>query len=218
MWGRRHSNWYCKYSKGASARAGQVPDLGRPFILRRDTFKEILADAEDEVPPTPQGQVWFADVATSTPISRPVEPQEERTRPLRSSEVPSWRLGLIDNPVPHKDLYEEGFSHSLQAVATEFRKLREPKVAKFKGGYSSNASLVFQSWLKDIRVYVLECHLSQWEAIQLVKDYTSKQARSEEEYYFGLTPKREQSFQGLIDNLSLAFQSCEMVSSPIAYF
>ena len=29
----------------------------------------------------------------------------------------------------------------------------------------------------------------------------------------GLTPESEQSFQGLIDHLSLAFQSCEMVSS-----
>ena len=117
-----------------------------------------------------------------------------------------------------KDLYEEGFSQSLQAAATEFKKLQEPKVAKFKGGYSSHASLVFQSWLKDIWVYTIECCLSQQEAIQLVKDYTSEQARSEVEYYLGLTPKQEQSFQGLIDHLSLAFQSCETVSSLIADF
>ena len=38
------------------------------------------------------------------------------------------------------------------------------------------------------------------------------------EYYLGLTPKEEQSFQGLIDHLSLAFQSCKMVSSLIADF
>ena len=50
------------------------------------------------------------------------------------------------------------------------------------------------AWLKDIQVYVLECHLSLWEAIQLVKDYTSEQAQSEVEYYLGLTPKGEQSF------------------------
>ena len=91
-------------------------------------------------------------------------------------------------------------------------------MAKFKGGYSSNASLVYQSWLKDIQVYTLECCLSQQEAIQLVKDYTLEQARSKVEYYLGLTPEEEQSFQGLIDHLSLAFQSCEMVSSLIADF
>ena len=117
-----------------------------------------------------------------------------------------------------RDLFEEGFSWSLQAAATKFKKLREPKVAKFKGGYSSDASLVFQSWLKDIWVYTIECHLSQWEAIQLVKDYTSEQARSEVEYYLGLTPEQEQSFQGLMDHLSLAFQSCKTVSSLIADF
>ena len=80
-------------------------------------------------------------------------------------------------------------------------------MAKFKGGYSSDASLVFQSWVKDIQVYVLECHLSHGEAVQLVKDYTLEQAHSKVEYYLGLTPKGEQSFQGLIDHLSLAFQS-----------
>ena len=91
-------------------------------------------------------------------------------------------------------------------------------MAKFKGGYSSDASLVFQSWLKDIQVYTIECHLSQWEAIQLVKDYTSEQSRSVVEYYLGLTPEEEQSFQGLIDHLSLTFQSCKTVSSLIADF
>ena len=71
---------------------------------------------------------------------------------------------------------------------------------------------------KGYLVYVLECCLSQQEAIQLVKDYTLEQARSEVEYSLGLNPKDEQSFQGLIDHLSLMFQSWEMVSSLIAYF
>ena len=91
-------------------------------------------------------------------------------------------------------------------------------MAKFKGGYSSDASLVFQSWLKDIWVYTIEHCLSQWEAIQLVKDYTSGQARSKVEYYLGLTPKEEQPFQGLIDHPSLTFQSCKTVSTLIADF
>ena len=68
-------------------------------------------------------------------------------------------------------------------------------MAKFKGGYSLDASLVFQSWLKDIQVYTIEHHLSQREAIQLVKDYTSEQARSEVEYYLGLTPSKSSHFR-----------------------
>ena len=68
--------------RGASSRAGQVPDLYRLPILRRDAFEDILADMEDEVPHTTQMQVQFAEVTTSTPIPRPAEPQEERTKPL----------------------------------------------------------------------------------------------------------------------------------------
>ena len=60
--------------------------------------------------------------------------------------------------------------------------------------------------------------MSKWEAIQLVKDYTSEHAWQEVEYYLGLTPKSEQSFQGLINHLSLAFQSSKMVRSLIADF
>ena len=90
--------------RGASSRAGQVPDLDRPPNVRRDAFEDILAVAEDEVPDTPQRQVWFSNVATSTLITRPAEPQEERTKPLGASQVPSQRLGLMDNPVSCKDL------------------------------------------------------------------------------------------------------------------
>ena len=129
---------------------GQVPDLVRLPIVRRDTFEDILADMEDEVPTTPQRQVQFAEVAMSTSVLRPVEHMEQGIQTSRTSQVPSMRHDLFEHPETQKGLYEEGFSCSLQVVATEFRKLQEPKVDKFKGGYSSDASLVYQSWLKDI--------------------------------------------------------------------
>ena len=85
-------------------------------------------------------------------------------------------------------------------------------MAKLKEGYFSNASLVFQLWLKDIQMNVLECHLTKLEAIQVVQDYTLQQVWLKVEYYLGFTPKGEQSFQRLKDHLSLAFLSSEMVS------
>ena len=201
--------------RGAAERVGQVPDLENLPTFREDTLNDILEEQQEEdIPVTPQRQDQFL---TSTPIVRPVEQPREGIQTSRASLAPSKEQSLPTLP-DTRDLYEEGFSWSLQAAATEFKKLREPKVAKFKGGYSSDANLVFQSWLKDIQVYTMECCLSQQEAIQLVKDYTSEQARSEVEYYLGLTPKEEQSFQGLIDHLSLVFQSCKAVSSLIADF
>ena len=56
--------------RGAAERAGQVPDLGNPPMLRRDTLDDILAEEEEEVPVTPQRQVRFS---TSTPVVRLVE-------------------------------------------------------------------------------------------------------------------------------------------------
>ena len=67
-------------------------------------------------------------------------------------------------------------------------------------------------------MYVLEHCLSQWETIQLVKDNTSEHAQLEVEYCVGLTPKSQQSSQGLIDHLSLTFQSCETFISLIGDF
>ena len=34
----------------------------------------------------------------------------------------------------------------------EFCKMCEPKINKLKGGYSAIVNLIFQSWLKDMRV------------------------------------------------------------------
>ena len=127
------------------AGTGQVPDLCRPLIVRRDIFEDILADAEVKVQTTLQRWGHFADVATSTPIPRPMKYLQERTQHSGASLVPFLNQGLYRHLEQHKDLFEEGFSHSLQAEATEFRKLREPEVAKLKGVYSSKASIIYQS-------------------------------------------------------------------------
>ena len=62
----------------------------------------------------------------------------------------------------------------LHVAAHKFQKMWEPKISKLKGGYSSSARLVFESWLKDIHFHVEDRQLMQREAIQLVKDFTAK--------------------------------------------
>ena len=47
------------------------------------------------------------------------------------------------------------------AAVCKFRKMLEPKNSKLKGGYSSLAGLIFQSWLKDIHVHVEDRRLTQ---------------------------------------------------------
>ena len=114
--------------RGATERAGQVPDLDNLPTLRGDMLEDILAEHEwEKVQVTPQRWVRFL---TSTPIVRPVERPREMTQSSRVSQVPSDEQSLFKDLEAKIDLFEEGFSHSLQAAATEFKKLHEPKVAQ----------------------------------------------------------------------------------------
>ena len=95
--------------------------------------------------------------------------------------------------------------NTMSAVASEFQKMREPKLAKLKGRITSGASLFYNSWVKDIRAVILERSMSYAESLQLGKDYTKGKVRQQVEFYTVSTPNP--SFEGLIDNLKASFQS-----------
>ena len=95
--------------------------------------------------------------------------------------------------------------NTMSAIALEFKKMREPKLAKLKGSITSGASLFFNSWVKDIRAVILERSMSNAELLQLVKDYTEGKARQQVEFYIVSTP--DPTFEGLINNLRTSFQS-----------
>ena len=97
--------------------------------------------------------------------------------------------------------------NTMSAVVSELKKMREPKLAKLKGGITSGASLFFNSWVKDVRAVILEHAMSNAEALQLVKDYTEGKASQQVEFYIVST--QNPSFEGLIDNLKTSFQSGE---------
>ena len=97
--------------------------------------------------------------------------------------------------------------NTMSTVASELKKMREPKLSKLKGGITSGASLFFNSWVKDVRAVILEWSMSNAESLQLVRDYTEGKARQQVEFYIVSTPNP--SFEGLIDNLKTSFQSGE---------
>ena len=106
--------------------------------------------------------------------------------------------------------------HSLQLVAEEFRKIREPKIQKLKGGYSANAMLVFNSWLKDIEMCVRERKLTNMEAIQLIKDYTAEGPRGVVEFYLDTTVTWK--YHELVKHLRTSSESSETFSSLVGDF
>ena len=97
--------------------------------------------------------------------------------------------------------------NTMSAVASELKKMREPKLAKLKGRITSGASLFFNSWVKDVKAVILVRSMCNAESLQLVKDYTEGKACQQVEFYIVSTP--DPTFEGLIDNLRTYFQSGE---------
>ena len=106
----------------------------------------------------------------------------------------------------------------MQMAACKFCKLHEPKINKLKGGYSATVNLIFQSWLKNIRVHVEDRNLTQREAMQLIKDFTAEHAHDEVEFYMGMVTDEQQTFEGLVQHLKNAFQSGETTSKLMSDF
>ena len=114
----------------------------------------------------------------------------------------------VSNPlVPTPSDATTLIGNTMTAVASEFKKMREPKLAKLKGGTTANASLFFNSWVKDVRAVIAERSMTNYEALQLVKDYSEGKARAQVEFY--LVSTTDPTFEGLIQDLAKSFQSGE---------
>ena len=96
--------------------------------------------------------------------------------------------------------------------------MREPKITKLKGGYSTNVTLIFNSWLKDIKMCVFERKLYNGETIQLVKDCTSDQAMNAVDFYLDMTLLDHQRYYDLTGHLKVAFQTRDTFNSMVSDF
>ena len=190
-----------------------------------------------QVPDTPMvgGGMTFPEHVSSTPCVR-LHPSTVDLSGVSSTETSDKETEdeLIGNYHPRVKNFEGGArpktvhpvvrtkqekskaAHSLQTVAEEFKKMREPKISKLKGGYSANAMLVFNSWLKDIKMCVQERKLSNLEAVQLIKDFTSDNARGAVEFY--LDTNSTWNYKALIEHLRTSFETGESFSSLVGDF
>ena len=123
-------------------------------IIDKTSFEDMLAEEANYTPSHQPRHVRFADMMQGGLTSTPSNLPEEVALP----------------PRPVLESYPDKIE--LHAAAPEFKKMWEPKISKLKGGYTSSAGLVFESWLKDLCVHVQDRWLTKREAIQLVKDFT----------------------------------------------
>ena len=102
-------------------------------------------------------------------------------------------------------------------ASKEFRRMREPKITKLRGGYSTDAELVFRSWWADILANIHDRELDNKSAIQLIKEQTLDNARREVEFQLDLCGGVI-SYQDLLKHLSVAFQGGDDKASLLAEF
>ena len=177
---------------------------GGAVNLHEETI--LWSKNEDTLPIPPHKHVHF----TSTPC-HPVPITGHSGNPFIGNPSNPFTVQQVRGHVPLQTTVDTNattiIGNTMSAVASEFKKMREPKLAKLKGGITSGASLFFNSWVKDVRAVILERAMSNAKAVQLVKDYTEGKARQQVKFYIVST--QNPSFEGLIDNLKTSFQSGE---------
>ena len=167
--------------------------------MPRPPASKNLFDIEEEVKPKPLSNTnpFTGNIADIQPI-----PVAHQVNPC-IDDAPCKNLA-------HNTAGTEATSfinNTMTAVASEFKKMREPKLAKLKGGTTANASLFFTSWVKDARAVIVERSMTNYESLQLVKDYTEGKACAQVEFYLAST--KNPTFEGLIQDLAKSFQSGE---------
>ena len=91
----------------------------------------------------------------------------------------------------------------MQTLASEFKCSRKPKIQKFRGGTSSEALLLFKSWMQDIECTIKDRNLFTDEAIWLVKEFSEGSVKDNLNFYLEITDNL--TMEGLFDNLKQVF-------------
>ena len=102
-------------------------------------------------------------------------------------------------------------------ASKEFRRMREPKIMKLKGGYSADAELMFRSWKSDILANIADRELDNKAALQLIKEQTGDNAHHEVEFQLDLCGGQI-TYQDLLLHLGVAFQGGNDEANVLAEF
>ena len=114
----------------------------------------------------------------------------------------------VSQPVPTGSL---GDQSTLINLASEFKKMREPKIQKLKGSNTSSAQLFITGWIKEVCTVIRDCTLTDEEGVQLIREFTESKARQQVDFYLDMTPNP--TIEGVLDHLISAFSSGEDESS-----
>ena len=139
-----------------------------------------------------------------------------RTFPQNRTFDVSQIAPLSGNPQNAATIAAEDSAAAVQA-SKEFCHMCEPKITKFKGGYSTDTELSFLSWHADILAHITDHELDNKVAIQLKKDHTLDSTCREVEFQLDLCSSKIE-YQDLLKHLSIAFQGGNNEANLLAEF
>ena len=149
---------------------------------------------------------------------------ETLARPKKVTFVTSTPLKFDSDEVTHKDM--EGLAAPLAAehtsqnpsivssnnttlvnLASECRKMWEPKLQKLKGGNTSSTHLFLTGWVKEVWATIKDREFSESEGVQLIREFTESKAHQQVDFFMDLNPVS--TVEGVLDHLIAAFSTGE---------
>ena len=171
--------------------------------------------------PQSNKQVHFG--CTSTPWNTlPIDLHDESEDIISGSNLslskpkPAPRSNRTIDQTSAEGVAATAFNLTLHVMASEFKKLKEPKLAKLKGGYSSEANLFFQGWAKHVQAVVADRQLTDSEAIQLVKEYTEGSAHKQVDSFLDFN--EHPTFEKLMKELAAVYSPPDDDASLMSEF
>ena len=131
-------------------------------------------------------------------------------------EISDINLATSPHTPKEETIGESLLQNTMQTLASEFKKTREPKIQKFRGGTFSRALLVFKSWMQEIQCTIKDRNLNNDESLQLIKEFSEGCACNNINFYLKVMDKP--SIDSLFENLRQDFSSGEDRQQMLAEF
>ena len=184
-------------------------------------LKHLQEEVTNYLPPT-VNKKWGAAVTTDDTFGnltlsgyRDAKHVHFTSTPIRP-EISNINLTTPPCTPKEETIAELVLHNTMQTLASEFKRTREPKIQKFRGDTSSGALLVFKSWMQDIKCAIKDRNLNNDEALQLVKEFSEGCTRDNINFYLEVTDKP--SVDSLFENLRQVFSSGEDGQQMLAEF
>ena len=137
-------------------------------------LKHLQEEVTNYLPPT-VNKKWGAAITTDDTFGdltlggyRDAKHVHFASTPIRP-EISNINLTTPPHVPKEATIAELVLHNTMQMLASEFKRTREPKIQKFRGGTSSGTLLVFKSWMQDIECAIKDRNLNNDEALQLIK-------------------------------------------------